>query len=186
MATRPTVPNTEASFPPYTAVPPPAQAPARRPWPWILGILAGLIIVPLLLCIIASAVIGSAALLWISHQVPAVATASQTYTVSGTPLITVHNPVGNIHILAGPANQVTVQTTRRASDISQEMANHALAAISVTTQQSGNALTITGAVSADHPFTQQSIDLLITTPAQTNLTLDAQAGDVTIPSRRAM
>src|SRR5579863_3119979 len=96
------------AFPPYTAVALAQHAPARRPWPWIIGILAGVVVVPLALCVIASAVIGSAALLWATHQEAAETTASQTYAVSGTPQITVHDPAGNIHILAGTANQVTV------------------------------------------------------------------------------
>lgn len=154
---------------------PPTQPPRNRALPWIIGLIIGAILLPVAVCAILVATVGSLASLWTRSQVPATATYSQTFSVTENPAVTIHNMAGQVTIVAGGQGQVVVQATRRASDVSSDMARHALESVTVAATQSGNTVTVEGKVSSNHPLTQQRVDMVVTVPslATTNVTISA-------------
>lgn len=160
----------------------PPQSPGSSRRGWLIALVVGVIVLPVALCAVLGLAIGGFAAYWTTHQVTATSSSTQTFAVTGTgiPTITIHDPSGEVTIVAGDMAQVVVRATKRASDVSQELAQHALTTISVTSTQDGNAVTIQGATDSAHPLTQQHIDLLVTVPPHSTLDATLAAGTLRV------
>jgi hypothetical protein len=109
---------------------------------------------------------------------------SRAFTVTDTPIITITNDVGAVQVEAGVDHQVTAQALRQAHDFTRDLTQSDLDHITLTATQQGSHITIAGHTDLAHrtPIGSRSltIDLLVTVPAQTDLTLTSAAGDVTL------
>ncbi len=163
------------SFPPYVATPPQRNRTPAFVW-WLIGIP----IMALVLCTVAAVAIGGFAAFWVTHQVTQTTTTTQTFSVSGTPMLVIDQNVGNISIATGQPGQVIVTVEKHASDVSADNARHSLETMTASLDQSGDTITIRTAASNDHPFTMQSVDLVITTPSATNLSITMDVGSLAV------
>ncbi|HEX6797188.1 MAG TPA: DUF4097 family beta strand repeat-containing protein [Ktedonobacterales bacterium] len=136
----------------------------------------GVAVAVVLLCAGSVAAVGALAGWWTTHQVNATRTSTLTFVVPDHPHVVVHDTAGNVTIVAGSARQIMVDITKRATDTSSQLAQHALDAISVTTHATADGLVIDATTSADHPLTRQSVDLRIAMPATSDVQLDMTAG----------
>ena len=166
---------------PAPEIPQPPRSPgSRRPGTggYIVAIIVGIVAIPVLVCALAVLSIGGFAAFWATHQVPVSATSTQTFLVSGAPMLTINDPAGQVQIVTGTSQQVVVQATRRASDTSQTRAQQALDGTAVQMTQQGNAVTILGTITTAYPLASQRIDLMVTVPAQSSLAVTLAAGDL--------
>lgn len=166
------------SGPPPTWQPP--QSPGSSHKGWLIALIVGVIVLPVVVCGILALTIGGFAAYWTTHSVSATSTSTQTFAVSDVPTITIHDPSGAVAIVTGNTGQVVVKATKRTTGISQQQAQHALTTISVTSSQDGNAVNIRGATDSSHPLAQQNIDLLVTVPQHSNLDVTLAAGTLRI------
>lgn len=161
---------------------PPAQPPKRRgvPWyVWVIGaILAFLLVISLLIGLAVGWFVGVVRVVT-GPQVTS--TSISTFAVSGTPRIVVNNITGNVTVVTGPANEVTVEVTRKARDATQTDAQRALERIKVNLTRDGNTINAVAAGDWQTRGAQQlSADLRITVPTITNLDLTQTTGNITI------
>ena len=145
---------------------------------YIAAIIVGIITIPVLVCGLAALSIGGFAAFWATHQVPVSATSTQTLPVSGAPMLTVNDSAGQVQIVTGTSQQIVVQATRRASDISQARAQQAFDGTAVRITQQGNAVSIEGKITSSYPLASQSINLVVTVPAQSSLAVTLAAGNL--------
>jgi hypothetical protein len=104
-------------------------------------------------------------------------TATLHFPVNEIPKLVVTNPVGEVLVVPGDANEISIQVIKEARSGSDEEAQRALDEISVTATQTGE--TINVVVRLDkHPFVhaQQTVRLLVTVPSRTNLQIEVSAG----------
>jgi hypothetical protein len=170
---------------PAPEIPQPPRSPAsRRPRTggYVVAIILGIVAIPVLVCALAVLSIGGFAAFWATHQVPVSATSTQTFLVSGAPVLTINDPAGQVQIVTGTSQQIVVQATRRASDTSQTRAQQALDGTAVQMTQQGNAVTILGTITTAYPLASQRIDLMVTVPAQSSLAVTLAAGDLHVTS----
>ena len=129
----------QTPLPPIPSGPPPTwqqpQAPERPHRGWRIALVVGAIVLPVAVCAVLVLTIGGFAAYWTTHQVTATSTNTPTFVVTGIPTITIHDPAGEVSIVAGDTGQVVVRATKRAIDVSQQQAQHALTTISVTSTQ---------------------------------------------------
>lgn len=165
-------------LPPYTVNAPPPRQPKHVAAKVVIGSIVVFTLLVVGMCVAVTAAITNSAIFW-TNRVPVTTTTTQTFLVNGPATIQVNNQAGNIQIVAGSGPQITMVTTKRASDVSEQLSRHILTEITSQVMQTGATIQVTGKVSADHPFTQQSIDYVITVPPQTRLNLQAAAGNIT-------
>ena len=159
----------------------PGGAPAERHRPpsyvrWIAGALIVFVAV-ILACGGATAALAAIAF----NSAPATATVDKSFSVSGAPTLIIHGVAGRIHLSPGADGQITLHATKRVRALTQGQAQSALDAIRITATQSGNQVTIEEDTSDNGGwffggFRQTRIDLTVTAPAHTNLTLTEDAG----------
>lgn len=140
-------------------VPPPRRG--RSPWFW-LGVSV------LILVVIFGALASVAALL--THEI----SATKSFTVGSQPrlIITAHS--GDVHIVSGPANQISVVARERVFLGNSD-------SIPVHYQQNGDTLTISVDQASTFHFGfnfGSGIDLDITAPSQTALDVRTNSGDI--------
>jgi hypothetical protein len=114
------------------------------------------------------------------NSTPARASFDKSFSVNGVPTLVIHGDAGGIHINAGGDGQVSVHATKQVRALTHAQAQIELDAITITATQSGNVVTIQ-ANSDDygpHIFRDRQIDLNLTTPANTNLTVVENAGSL--------
>lgn len=172
--------------PPVTIPPPnvPHRRPRQRHGPrwfvWSLGCLLAIVLLALLACaLIGGLVMGIAFKL--ANEVTASSTTTQSFLVNDTPSLDIHNAAGHVRVQQGAAGTVNVQITRTARDTSQSAAQADLDNIVVTATQTGNQIAITSNFQDGGYFaTANTVNLLITVPATTNIAADVAAGEVEI------
>ncbi len=107
------------------------------------------------------------------------ATESQHFTVADHPSIIIRNPVGEVSVVAGEVDQVTIQATKEARNNSYEAAQRDLEQITVSAEHNGN--TVTVQVHLGQPFppvSQRSVRLLVTVPERADLEADVKVGNL--------
>jgi hypothetical protein len=110
-------------------------------------------------------------------------TTTKTFTVAAPVTLTIQNPAGNVTIRQGNANQVTVQVTKVVRTLNQSVATRELNQMVVDTTQNGNNIHVQTNYSTsffDGVRSSRSVDLLVTTPQQTAVTLRLNAGNATV------
>jgi hypothetical protein len=144
---------------------------------WIAGLLIAFVALALA-CGGVSAVLAAIAF----NSTPASATVDKTFSVTGVPTLVIHGAAGNVHVNPGTDGQITLHATERVRALTHSQAQSELAAITITTSQTGNQVTI-GDSNTDsggwHFFNgiqQTQIDLSVTAPANTNLNVSEDAG----------
>ncbi len=191
-AARPSPPPimTPGGMPPYGSAPPaygpPPWAPRRRrsnAWVWWLigGVLGFFVLLGLLIALIGS-LIGA----WVgSVSGPRYTVEStQTFAVTGTPKMVVHDTAGNITLRSGDAGRVTVHVTKVVRGLANEAAQrHALDDVDVATTRSGDTINVTSDFTTnvfDGTPGHRTVDLLITVPAGANVAVTAAAGNIDV------
>jgi hypothetical protein len=110
-------------------------------------------------------------------------TTTKTFPVAAPVTLTIQNPAGNVTIRQGSANQVSVQITKVVRTLNQSVATRELNQMVVNTIQNGNTLQVQTNYSTsffDGVRSSRSVDLLVTTPQQTAVTLRLNAGNATV------
>lgn len=163
-----------------------APAPERRGPPtyvrWIGGLLIAFVAV-MLLCGGTTAVLAAIAL----NSTPATANIDKSFSVSGVPTLVINGAAGRIHVNSGGDGQITVHVTKRVQALTRGQAQNTLDAINVTMTQSGDTVNIQQDSSLDNGwfafgiFRRTQVDITVTAPAHTNLSIIENAGalDVT-------
>jgi Putative adhesin len=192
-ATQPTPPTYPPypPYPPYSSqqpyypappiyAPPPGPMP-RKGVPWYLWLIGGCLALVLLVtgaCVVLGVAMDNL-FITLANEKTATDNGSQSFTVTGTPSIVLHDTVGTITIQTGSAGSVLVQTTRTARDTTSQAAQSDLADITVTETQSGGTITIETQTSGTSSITRQlDADFIITVPPTANLDLETDVGDV--------
>jgi hypothetical protein len=143
---------------------------------WIGGCLIACVLL-LLVCGGATAVLAGIAF----SSAPATAMVDKTFTVIGAPTLIIHSAVGSVHVNPGSAGQITLHATKRVRTLTHAQAQSELSAITITTTQSGNVVTIQVDDSVGgglYLFNMRQIDLDVTTPASTSLSVVENAGSI--------
>lgn len=152
------------------------------PWyGWLIGGALG----ALLLAVVGCCALTGLAFGLVGHtRIGPVATATdaRTFKVSGAPDLAINNPSGNITITPGSAGAVHVEIVKRVQGQFGDNARQTLDAIHVNMTQSGNAVTVAVQFPKRDSFLggERTVDLTITTPVNSNLAIEAAAGDLTI------
>ncbi len=110
-------------------------------------------------------------------------TATTTFTVATPVTLTIQNPAGNVTVRQGSANQVRVQVTKVVRTLNQSVATRELNQMVVDTTQNGATIQVQTNYSTsffDGVRSSRSVDLLVTTPQQTAVTLRLNAGNATV------
>lgn len=105
-------------------------------------------------------------------------TETYEYVVTGAPALDVSANAGNVTFRAGPDNQVVVQVTKRArGGIFRASSESDLDKVIVTVTQEGNRIVVDTERSSRSFLKHVEIDLEITTPASSNVSLQLNAGN---------
>jgi hypothetical protein len=153
----------------------------RRPWYfWLLGGCFGVL---LLLGAFCGALGGLAIGVYqfAVHEPTATAATLRTFTVHGAPQVLVNNPAGSVTFAPGDTGTVRVEATRRARDQSEEAARNALATITLDLRQDGEMVSVVARFAgpgSNWPGASRLVDLLITVPMRSDVTVNQGAGDV--------
>lgn len=168
-------------YQPYGAPPPVPQRGGFPWWGWLIGGCLGLVIIVGIACVVLGVVFGRLVSTF-ANETPVASTTTQTFTVTGAPSLTVHDPAGNVTVRTGDTRTVIVQITKNARDTSAGAAQNDLNSITVSPTQTGNAINVdANFTQATSPFRQLSVDLVITVPALADGSLiDLSAGNVTL------
>jgi len=120
---------------------------------------------------------------WIlGGRVEATGQFDRTLTVDGPVSLSVDVPVGDIMVEAGASGQVTVTATKRAWAGTPSRAQEVLDGIDITLEQAENQIRVgvTGLTDVRNVARSPQVDLVISVPAETALTLDANVGRVSV------
>jgi hypothetical protein len=110
-------------------------------------------------------------------------TTTRTFTVAAPIMLSIQNPAGNMTIRQGSGDQVTVQVTKVVRTLNQSVATRELGRMAVNTTQDGNTIQVQSNYSTsffDGVRSTRSVDLVVTTPQQTAVTLRLSAGNATV------
>lgn len=154
----------------------------RRPrWVvWTMGCMLGVLLLALLSCALISGLVMGIALK-LANEVTASTTATQSFAVSDTPSLDIHNAAGWVRVQPGANGTVTVTITKTARDVSQNTAQANLNKITVNMVQTGNHISITSDFQDESYFaSSNTVNLLITVPLSTNIAADVTAGNIEI------
>ncbi|HEU5367958.1 MAG TPA: hypothetical protein VFU69_05825 [Ktedonobacterales bacterium] len=102
---------------------------------------------------------------------------TQHFDVGETPTISIKNPVGEVSILSGESNQITIEATKEARSSFPEYAQQGLEEISIASTQNGDSVRVVVSL-GERPFhdLQRTVHLRVTVPARTNIEADVSAG----------
>jgi hypothetical protein len=106
----------------------------------------------------------------------------QTLNVTGPVTLSADVPVGDVIVRVGSSQQLTVDGVKHAWGISRGVGQRSLDQIKVNIRQDGNQITIstTGLENVRNVPISPRLDLTLTTPPQTTLTINAQVGKVSV------
>lgn len=108
----------------------------------------------------------------------AVKTETSAFDVAGTPTLDLHNNAGNVMIKPGPDGHVVIQVTKRArGGIFRTVSESDLDKVIVTIAQEGDRIVVDTERSSRSFLKHIEIDLDVTTPATTNVSLQLNAGN---------
>jgi hypothetical protein len=109
------------------------------------------------------------------------ATTTRSFVVSGAPSVTLRDTAGNVTFHRGGDGRVTVQVTKVVRTLDESVARRELGAMTVTTAQNGNAISVDGNFSPtffDGAPSSRSVDLVVTVPANATITGHLNAGNL--------
>jgi hypothetical protein len=201
-ASRPEVSAPPSPTPHYGSAPeygapmtPPGMPPRYLPYPYAYGnrppverrasrgwLIAG--IVALVLFALFVALIIGTIVLAVNVAGPTYSSsATHTFMVTGTPIVSVYDTAGSVTVRTGNVEQVVVQIVKHVRTLDSNGAQRALDATAVTTMQSGNAVTVDGHFATrwqDGSWYSRTVDMTLTVPARTDATLHVAAGSINV------
>ena len=147
---------------------------------WLIGGVVGALLIAGLFALLVGSTIG-----WFLGGSVTRYTASTTrsYTVAAPVSLTVQNPAGNMTIRQGSGDQVTVQVTKVVRTLNQSVATRELGQMVVNTTQDGNTISVQTNYSTsffDGVRSTRSVDIVVTAPQQTSVTVRLSAGNATV------
>jgi hypothetical protein len=147
---------------------------------WIIGGIVGALLLVGLFALLVGSTIG-----WFlgGGVTRYTASTTHTYTVAAPVNLTIQNPTGNMTIRQGSDDQVTVQVTKVVRTLNQSVATRELGRMVVNTTQDGNTIQIQSNYSTsffDGVRSTRSVDIVVTTPQQTSVTVRLSAGNATV------
>lgn len=143
---------------------------------WIGGCLIACVLLVLVCGGIAAVLAGIA-----FSSTPATATVDKTFPVTGAPTLIIHSAAGSVHVNSGGDGQIIVHATKQVRTLTHAQAQSELNAITITTTQTGNVVTIQVDDSSSgglYLFNDRQINLTVTTPASTSLNVIENAGSL--------
>ena len=155
----------------------------RRPWHvWLIG---GCLGVLLLLGALCGAMGGLAfgVYQFVFNEPTVSASSLRTFAVQGAPQVVVTNPAGSVTFAPGEDGAVRVEATSRARDRTEDDARKALGTITLDQRRDGNIVSVVARFSgrgSAWPGATRLVDLLITVPVRTSITVNQSAGDATV------
>jgi hypothetical protein len=171
------MPFIPADQPPGPGQRPRDRAPRRRV-AWYIPLVGGCLTLLTLLMAAGVVLAGVASTLTFEKAAPE----RRQFAVNGTPTVVVDGTLSDLRVVTGVsagANQVVVQATKYVHGFSSRRDERDPAQIPLTMEQSGDTVTIRPQLGHDpNSFTEGRIDLTVTVPARTNLTIKLSAGDV--------
>ena len=159
------------------------KRPMRRPWHvWLIG---GCLGVLLLLGALCGAMGGLAfgVYQFVFNEPTVSASSLRTFAVQGAPQVVVTNPAGSVTFAPGEDGAVRVEATSRARDRTEDDARKALGTITLDQRRDGNIVSVVARFSgrgSAWPGATRLVDLLITVPVRTSVTVNQSAGDATV------
>lgn len=181
----PPSPGPYPGYPPYQFAPPMQTAEKRGgvPWyVWLIGGCLGLVIIVIVGCVVLVGVFAGLGLKALNLQ-SATDTSTQTLQVKGVPTLDIQDGAGQITITQGSSDQVSVQITRTARASSEQDAQTGLQGIVANVTRQGNTITISTNVTSSASnllFDSREVDLTISTPHQTQVTVTGTSGSVEV------
>jgi hypothetical protein len=163
---------------------PPERPPERRSGNaigWLIGAIVGALLLFGLFALLLASVAGWFLVGGATSRYTD--TTTKTFTVAAPVTLTIQNPAGNVTIRRGGGDQVSVQVTKVVRTLNQSVATRELNAMVVNTTQNGNTIQVQSDYSTsffDGVRSSRSVDLLVTTPQQTAVTLRLNAGNATV------
>ncbi|MGE5335255.1 MAG: DUF4097 family beta strand repeat-containing protein [Nitrososphaerota archaeon] len=168
--------------PPAPPVAPGPPSPRRNNTALIIAVVAAVVLAPLLLCGIGAALFAGTSIFMSARQVEQSATSRFQLAVPSQPAITISDTAGRVTITKGAAQQVTVEATKHTRATSNESARDQLDAMTVTAVSTADGARITATNEQNRPLNQQTIDLRVTVPETSDLTLTIEAGTISMTS----
>ena len=159
------------------------KRPMRRPWHvWLIG---GCLGVLLLLGALCGAMGGLAfgVYQFVFNEPTVSASSLRTFAVQGAPQVVVTNPAGSVTFAPGEDGAVRVEATSRARDRTEDDARKALGTITLDQRRDGDIVSVVARFSgrgSAWPGATRLVDLLITVPVRTSVTVNQSAGDATV------
>jgi putative adhesin len=155
----------------------------RRPWrAWLIGGCLGVLLLLGALC----GVLGGLAVgvyQFVFNEPTVSASSLRTFAVQGAPQVVVTNPAGSVTFAPGENGAVRIEATRHARDRTGDDASKALSTITLDLRQDGDSVSIVARFSgrgSAWPGATRLVDLLITVPVRTSVTVNQSAGDATV------
>lgn len=169
---------------PEQAPPPIPQAPRKTSRTGlIVAVVAIVVLTPVLLCVGAALLAGAFGIFTASQQrVEQTATSQYQLAVPSHPTITISDPAGQVTITSGNVQQVTVVATKHARAGSVDSARNMLDGMDVTAASTADGARITATMGASPMMSQRRVDLHITVPQTSDLSVTVNAGTVSIDS----
>lgn len=102
---------------------------------------------------------------------------TQRFEVGAMPAVFITNPVGEVSIVSGETNQITIEATKEARSSFPEYAQQALEEISIVATQKDESVSVVVRL-GERPFNdvQRTVRLLVTVPARSNIQANVSAG----------
>lgn len=168
-----------AAFPAPSQTTPPAPRKTIRSTTVILIVLA-VVLLPVVACVGAALLAGGFSFFAATSQVDQTATSHFQVTVPDHPVITITNTAGQITVTHGDMQQVNVTATKKARASSSQAARNLLNEITVKADSTANGARITAVTGPSGVLNQKQVNLVVTVPHTSDVTVTMNAGTVTI------
>lgn len=163
---------------PYVEQPPPPRKPSNTALK--VTIVAIVVLVPVLACAGAALLAGGFGAFLASrvgsNRIEQTATSQFQLAVPDHPSITIFDTAGQVTIVSGDVQQVTVVATKHARAPSTQAAQDLLGTMSATAESTASGANINATIQPGHSGNQRTVDLRITVPRTSDLHVTLTAG----------
>lgn len=109
------------------------------------------------------------------------ATSSEEYALNGATSFTIDNTAGNVRVVTGPVDQVSIRAVTTVRHFSRSLAQEALGEAKPQITQTGGVVHIAAGNEEDWSFfLHRSVQIDVVVPANVSLTLDQRAGSMSV------
>ncbi len=156
--------------------------PRKRNKGVIVAVIAAMVLVPTVVCVGAALLAASLGVFVSLSQVEQTSTKQFQFVVTDHPTIVVSNTSGVVTITSGAVQRVTVVATKHARASNTQTARSLLDGMTATAVATASGARITATTGPSRPLSQQTVDLRITVPQTSDLTVTLTAGTLSIDS----